>query len=211
MFTGIVQEIGFVMESRFSGRNARIKLSTRTIARPVLGESIAVNGTCLTVQSSGADWFIADVMPQTWRDTNLSGLKIRDPVNLERALRVGDAMGGHMVSGHVDGVGTIRAITRAENAVLLKISAPLPLLRQMVIKGSVAVDGVSLTIQALDPEVFTVSLIPHTFGETRFSRLKSGGRVNIETDMLTKKSAVPDPILKKQGLTLEFLRENGFL
>lgn len=211
MFTGIVQEVGLVLGSRFSGDIGQIRIATKAIAHPVLGESIAVNGTCLTVGQAGAGWFEADVMPRTWHDTNLAGLKPRDPVNLERALRAGDALGGHIVSGHVDGVGVIQSITREKNAVLIRIAAPKDLAAMMFLKGSVAVDGVSLTIQALTPETFTVSLIPHTFAQTRFGRLKGRDRVNIEADMLAKKSVQDQTVQKKSGMTLEFLRENGFV
>jgi riboflavin synthase len=110
MFTGIIQEVGLVRGAQHSGDTTKLQIETKTIAQPILGESIAVNGTCLTVSRAGHDWFEADVMPKTWECTNLSILRPRDFVNLERALRAGDALGGHMVSGHVDGLGTIRSI-----------------------------------------------------------------------------------------------------
>lgn len=215
MYTGIIQEVGKVSWIRRTGNMARIRIETKTIADPVLGESIAVNGTCLTVAAKGSHWFEGDITPKTWECTNLSLLRSGDPVNIERSLQAGDSMGGHMVSGHVDGMGEIASIRREENAVFMKFTVPETLTNLMVYKGSVAVDGVSLTIQALEKGSFLVSLIPHTYMETRFPKLSQGAKVNIETDMMAKHAvqamqAIETGSSPKRELTLEFLQENGF-
>ena len=196
MFTGIVEELGEVISiDRLDGA-ARITVRGPRVtadARP--GDSISVNGTCLTVTGlSGAD-FTADVMAETLNRTGLGGLAPGSHVNLERSLRVGDRLGGHMVQGHVDGVGTVVSRITGERWDVVRITVPPALARYLVEKGSVAVDGVSLTVSALsggpgqspgEPPWFEVSLIPTTLAATTLGLLPPGGKVNLEVDMIGK-------------------------
>lgn len=181
-----------------------------------LGDSIAVNGTCLTVVEFGDNWFAADVMPETVDRTALAGLKSGDGVNLERALRVGDRLGGHIMSGHIDGVGVIRAKEKNDIAVVVRIEAPPAVMRYIIHKGSVAVDGISLTVVDTGPDWFTVSLIPHTAAMTTLGFKGTGAPVNLEADVIGKyveklmKPAEPAADGAKSGLTAAFLADNGF-
>lgn len=181
-----------------------------------LGDSIAVNGTCLTVVEFGDNWFAADVMPETVDRTALAGLKSGDGVNLERALRVGDRLGGHIISGHIDGVGVIRAKEKNDIAVVVRIEAPPAVMRYIIHKGSVAVDGISLTVVDTGPDWFTVSLIPHTAAMTTLGFKGTGAPVNLEADVIGKyvekmmKPAEPAADGAKGGLTADFLADNGF-
>lgn len=151
-----------------------------------VGESLAVNGVCLTVREMTGSIVVADVMPETARATTLADLRPGDEVNLERALRLGDRLGGHLVTGHVDGVGTVRSRRREGNALLLEVGAPPAVARYLVPKGAVAVDGVSLTVASRRADGFTVSLIPHTLAVTTLSALRPGDRVNLEVDLVGK-------------------------
>jgi riboflavin synthase len=187
MFTGLVEERGIVIERLTGERSGELTVSAPTVpigARP--GDSVAVNGCCLTVTAQEGDRLTFDVIPETWTRTNLGGLRPGDEVNLERPLAVGGRLGGHFVQGHIDGVGTILAITPEENAVILEIGAPPELRRYFVEKGSVAVDGVSLTVAEVRPESFTVWTIPHTREITTLGCRNVGDRVNLECDLLGK-------------------------
>ncbi len=192
MFTGIVEELGEVVSVEHLDGTARITVRGPQVtadARP--GDSIAVNGTCLTVTGLSGGDFTADVMAETLRRTGLGDLAAGSPVNLERSLRVGDRLGGHMVQGHVDGVGTVTSRVSAERWDVLRITVPPGLARYLVEKGSVAVDGVSLTVSALsggqtEPPWFEVSLIPATLAATTLGRAQPGTRVNLEADVIGK-------------------------
>ena len=207
MFTGIIEEIG-----RFkSFDGSRIEIACEKILSDIkIGDSISTNGICLTVVDFDENFFAADVMPETFRKTSLDELKSGGLVNLERALKLGDRFGGHIVSGHIDGVGKILSIRLEGNALLIEISAENHLLRQIAAKGSVALDGISLTVVNAGAENFSVSMIPHTREVTNFKFKRVGSLVNIETDVLAK---YVDRLLNFKAapaLTREFLVANGF-
>ena len=183
MFTGIIEEVGRV---RQIGGGVLSIDAQRVLEDVQLGDSICVNGICLTVTSFDARHFTADVMPETIRRTSLDGLKKGSPVNLERALTLQTRLGGHIVSGHIDGTGEVLSLKEEGNALLLKLAAAPALLRYIAEKGSVAIDGISLTVAAVGDSDFTVSLIPHTLQSTNLHTEKKGSRVNIETDILAK-------------------------
>jgi riboflavin synthase len=187
MFTGLVEELGEVVEAvdlddavRLTVRGPRVCAG----ARP--GDSIAVNGTCLTVVSTHGDGFTADVMAETIRRTSLRGSAPGRRVNLERPLRLSDRLGGHLVQGHVDGVGTVLSRVHAEHWDVVRVAVPADLARYVVEKGSVAVDGVSLTVSAVGPDWFEVSLIPTTLAVTTLGLVGVGDPVNLEVDVLAK-------------------------
>lgn len=192
MFTGIVEELGEVVSVEHLDDAARITVrGPQVTADARHGDSIAVNGTCLTVTGLSGGEFTADVMAETLRRTGLGDLAPGSPVNLERSLRVGDRLGGHMVQGHVDGVGTVTSRVSGERWDVVRITVPPGLARYLVEKGSVAVDGVSLTVSALgggqaEPPWFEVSLIPSTLAATTLGRIKPGSRVNLEADVIGK-------------------------
>lgn len=209
MFTGIIEELGTVERvgaGRITVRAQRVLEGTR------LGDSIAVNGVCLTVTHlTGAD-FTADVMPETLRRSSLGQLRPGSRVNLERAMAADGRFGGHIVSGHIDGMGQILALRDEGNAVWITIAAPPELLRGIVEKGSVAIDGVSLTVAAVTDQDFSVSIIPHTGGQTTLLHRRPGEQVNLETDIIGKyvfRLLAPERA-PKGGITREFLTQYGF-
>lgn len=182
-----------------------------------IGDSIAVNGVCLTVTAFTKEGFCADVMHETLKRSSLAALKSGSVVNLERAMAVGSRFGGHIVAGHVDGVGTICEVTKDDNAVWYRIKAADKVLRYIVEKGSVAIDGISLTVAKVTASDFSVSIIPHTAGQTILSAKKAGDIVNIENDVIGKyvekllMPYEPDKTeAKDKGITMEFLYKNGF-
>ncbi len=190
----------------------RIEISCEKILSDIkIGDSINTNGICLTVVEFGENFFAADVMPETFRKTSLSEIKIGGKINLERALKGGERFGGHIVSGHIDGVGKILQITAEGNALLIKISAEKNLLRQIAAKGSVSLDGISLTVVEADFESFSVSIIPHTREVTNFKDKKIGSLVNIETDILAKYVERLIKFKNSPPITEDFLTEHGFL
>lgn len=179
MFTGIIEEVGRLK----SLNGGRIEIAcTEILSDMKIGDSISTNGICLTVVNFGADYFAADVMPETLRRTSLADKNF----NLERALKVGDRLGGHIVSGHIDGVGKVLSIRPEGNALLIDVAAEGSLLKQIASKGSVALDGISLTVVDAGAESFSVSIIPHTREVTNFKFKRVGSLVNIETDILAK-------------------------
>lgn len=208
MFTGIIEEVGRLK----SLRNGRIEIFCEKILSDMkIGDSISTNGICLTVTDFSEKFFAADVMPETFRKTSLEEIFAGGIVNLERALKVGDRLGGHIVSGHIDGVGKILKIHEDGNAIFINVSAENFLLKQIAAKGSVSLDGISLTVVDSDSEKFSVSMIPHTREVTNFKSKRIGSLVNIETDILAK---YIDRLINfkdsPQTLTKEFLFENGF-
>lgn len=209
MFTGIVEEIGIVKEIS----RERLTFEARKVLEgTTAGDSIAVNGVCLTVISLEDRVFSVDVMPETLRRTNLGGLRCGDEVNLERALAFGGRLGGHLVLGHVDATGEILDVSSEETAGTVRISAPTELMSYMVVKGFIAVDGVSLTIVDVDNFSFVVSLVAYTKDHTILGRKKPGDVVNLEADVIAKyvSRLVGIEERKGEGLSVEFLREYGF-
>jgi riboflavin synthase len=187
MFTGIVEERGTVASLVDLGDAMRVRIrADKVLQDSELGASISVNGICLTVAERGDDWFEADVMAETLRRTSLGNLVTDSPVNLERAARVDSRLGGHIVQGHVDGTGEVAAIEPSEQWTVMAIRVPAELTRYMVEKGSITVDGVSLTIVSVTESRFTISLIPTTLAETNLGAKQVGDRVNIEVDVLAK-------------------------
>ena len=213
MFTGIIEETGRVAAVRKSQKAAQLDIRAEKILSDVRdGDSIAVNGVCLTVTSHTQAVFTADVMPETISRSTLSRLKAGMPVNLERAMPANGRFGGHLVTGHIDGTGIIRQIRREENAVWYHIRASEPLLRGIVEKGSVAVDGISLTVAAVDKREFLVSVIPHTSGHTSLPAKREGDAVNIENDCIGKyvERFLSCERAGSGVVTQEYLLKNGF-
>lgn len=209
MFTGLIQGVGTVDERRPSRTRSTLTISWEGAGGLRLGDSIAVNGVCLTAARLGPDWFSADIMAETWQRTNLSLLRRKDSVNLEPALKMGDPLGGHYVSGHVDGMGRIVRIARRSHGVAIHLAVSQDIRSGITDRGSVAVNGVSLTVQGLEEEGFYVSLIPHTHRETNLNRLRIGDWVNVEVDSLNKTMLQQAPAAK--GVTRETLRRYGFM
>lgn len=188
MFTGIVIDIGKITELRDIAADRRISVETRLAAKGglLLGSSIAVNGVCLTVTDLSANDFTADVSMETLRCTTFSALQLGDPVNLEPALTPNTALGGHFVSGHVDGIGKVRSIQAAGRSYRYTITTPGTLSKYIAVKGSVTVDGVSLTVNSVSAHSFEVNIIPHTLEQTLFKSYRQGTDVNLEVDLLAR-------------------------
>lgn len=187
MFTGLVAELGTVQKLARQGNSYHLTVSAKKImANLKIGDSVAVNGACLTVVKMSGDGFTADVMPETVRLTNIGSLNAGDKVNLERTLRLCDGLDGHIVSGHVEGLGTIAAQRNDGIAVVVTIDTSQELLKYIIKKGSIAIDGISLTVTEVTSSTFSVSLIPHTAKETTLGFKTVGDTVNLETDILGK-------------------------
>ena len=229
MFTGIVEETGTVRNLDLAGSSGELQIrADKVLAGTRVGDSIAVNGVCLTVTRLTPEGFTADVMAETVRRSSLGQLRAGDRVNLERAMAADGRFGGHIVSGHIDGTGRIRSLTKEENAVWVEVEAAPQLLRYIVEKGSIAIDGISLTVAAVDAGSFKVSIIPHTGAETTLLTRRAGDVVNLETDIIGKYvekllapyagggSGTPDrgataaDRTDSPALTLEYLAEHGF-
>jgi len=184
VFTGIIEEKGSIVELAPTGK---LKVAaSRVLEGTGIGDSIAVSGVCLTVVELDDAGFTVDVTPETMRQSVLTGLRPGSPVNLERSMGAGGRFGGHMVNGHVDGVGTIRGMRREANAVVIEVAVHAELSRYMVPRGSVALDGISLTVVEVSEGRFTVSVIPHTLEQTTLSEARPGTTVNIEIDIIAK-------------------------
>lgn len=187
MFTGIVEELGEVTAVEQLGDSCRFRLRGKVVTEVAAhGDSIAVNGVCLTVVEYGDDWFTADVMEETLKRSSLGALEAGSRVNLERPTALGARLGGHIVQGHVDGTGTIIDRTPSENWEIVKVSLPAELSRYVVEKGSITVDGVSLTVVEAAADYFTISLIPTTLALTTLGIKQSGDPVNLEVDIIAK-------------------------
>ncbi len=210
MFTGIIEEIGKIKTVVRGARSVVVEVEAAVVTEGTkVGDSIATNGVCLTVTALTGNGFRADVMPETMERSNLGLLRPGDRVNLERALCLNSRIGGHLVAGHVDGTGRIVGMDRDDTAIWITVGAPERILRYVIEKGSVAVDGVSLTVAYVDGEVFKVSVIPHTRKETTLTKKRTGDVVNLENDMIARyveKFAGK----KREGLSVGFLTENGF-
>ena len=217
MFTGLVEELGKVKAVAHGTKSVRLTITSRKVISDVkIGDSIAVNGTCLTVVGYAENWFTADVMPETVESTAIASFQIGDTVNLERTLLVGDRFGGHIVSGHIDGVGTIIAKDTNDNAIVVKIKAGPEVMRYIVKKGSIAIDGISLTVVNYDSDWFSVSLIPHSAAMTTLGFKKTGDIVNLEADVIGKyvEKLLGIHLTSPQGTTsnigMNFLQQHGF-
>ncbi|MBP9743604.1 MAG: riboflavin synthase [Burkholderiales bacterium] len=212
MFTGIIEEIGKIDKINKQNKAMQITISAQQIMHDLkLGDSIAVNGVCLTVTSFSAQFFTVDVMPETFLATTMSREKNGSLVNLERALAIGGRLGGHFVTGHVDGVGEITSITSVDNAINYTIGLKSELLKYCIDRGSIAVDGTSLTIFGIDKTCIKLALIPHTIKNTVLGYKKVGDKVNIECDLLGK--YVNNLLFQNMPLTIDqkFLIQNGFM
>ncbi len=218
MFTGIVEEMGVVKGADFSENTNKLRIQCSKVLEDIkLGDSIAINGICLTVSQLGHGWFGADVMPETLRRTSLSELKSGNKVNLEPALSLERRLGGHIVSGHIDDVGVIRQIREEQNAVWIIIEAPEYVMKYIVMKGSVAVEGTSLTVAYVEEDCFGVSLIPTTRFLTTLGHKKVGHKVNIECDIIAKyiekllKPGQDTSTHNYSSIDMAFLQQNGFI
>ncbi len=219
MFTGLIEDVGEIQ------RVGRVKGGIQlTIAHHIepseltIGESMAVDGVCLTLVKVDGPCFQVDVSPETIKRTTLDFARSGQDVNLERALRLGDRLGGHLVQGHVDGMGTIRGKMRNENSFIIEIEIPEELSSYVITNGSVAVDGVSLTVNNQSGSLFSVTIIPHTAQSTNLGEKGAGGMVNIECDLIGKyvESLLSRGLIKpkggaREGLDLDLLREHGFV
>jgi riboflavin synthase len=187
MFTGIVTDVGRVRAVAQTNRDVRFEIETSYDVDTLdIGASVSHSGCCLTIVDKAAGWFAVEVSNETLSLTTLADWQVGRPVNLERAAKVGDELGGHIVSGHVDGVGEVVSITSEGGSHRVQIRAPRPLHRYIAAKGSIAMDGVSLTVNSIEDDVFGVNLIPHTWDVTTLGRLAVGSRVNLEIDMLAR-------------------------
>lgn len=188
MFTGLIEGVGHLAAREMRGGDARLRIAVGTLPFEgvALGESIAVNGTCLTVVAFDEAHFDADASNETLALTTLGALPVGAALNLERAMRPDDRLGGHLVSGHVDGMGRVRAVAQDARAQRWAFDAPPPLLRYVARKGSICVDGVSLTVNAVDGAGFEVALVPHTVAHTAFAQTKVGDAVNLEVDLVAR-------------------------
>lgn len=186
MFTGLVADLGQIVDVERSDGGVRLRVVSELSHELAEGDSVAVNGVCLTATAVDGDAFSTDVMNETLKLSSLAGISTGSPVNLELAMRLTDRLGGHMVQGHVDGIGTVISVAPDGFSRRVKIEAPAGLLRYVVHKGSITVDGVSLTVSGLDTRSFTVSLIPETLERTNLGRAEPGTTVNLEVDVLAK-------------------------
>ncbi|AFA46870.1 riboflavin synthase [Acetobacterium woodii] len=220
MFTGIIEEIGIITSVVKGQRSSQLWVQGAVIMNDLkLGDSVAVNGVCLTVSQLTRNKWMADVMSETLNRSNLGDLKGGSTVNLERAMPANGRFGGHMVAGHIDGTGDVLQITKDENAVIFEIGVPQKIRRYIIEKGSIAIDGISLTVIGMTADSFKVSVIPHTVKHTILNTKKAGDLVNLENDLVGKyiERLVLNPLLKTErnqempaGLTIDFLTEAGF-
>lgn len=218
MFTGIIEEVGQVKALKRGANSIILTVGATTIMDDLkLGDSVATNGVCLTVTALGKDFFQADVMHETMNRSSLGSLKPGSHVNLERAMPANGRFGGHMVSGHIDGTGKIVAVEKDDNAVWYTISADQQILRYIIEKGSIAIDGISLTVAKVTEHDFSVSIIPHTLKETILAEKKIGDIVNLENDMVGKyiekfMTCVSENEKPQKGkIDMAFLAGNGFI
>lgn len=210
MFTGIIEEKGRIEQITEGSKSCRLKISADKIFDDLeLGDSVAVNGVCLTVSELTPPSFTADVMPETLRRTGLGTLAKGANVNLERAMQLGGRFGGHIVTGHIDGTGTVTNTVIEDNAVVITINADEKIIQYIVEKGSITLDGISLTVASVRTDRFTVSIIPHTAKETTILDRKIGDKINIECDIIGKYVKQFNSN-QSSGITMDFLKQNGF-
>ena len=213
MFTGIIEELGTIRRIASARDGARLEVSARTVLTDArLGDSISVNGVCLTIVDKSSDWFAADVSAETLRRTSLKRAKTGSHVNLERAMAATSRFGGHIVQGHVDGTGEFLEARASGDGWVVRVGFPAELARYIVEKGSITVDGISLTVAALGDTWFEIAVIPHTWKVTNLGSLERGAAVNLEVDIIAKYVERMMTHLKepKSKLTLEALSELGY-
>lgn len=217
MFTGIIEEVGTLQEFSLGNGFGVMEIKCNYVLEETkIGDSIATNGVCLTVKEKSSNSFKAEVMGETLAKSNLGSLKVGDKLNLERALRLSDRLGGHIVSGHIDGVGKIISINEERDGTWFTISAPKDVLKYVIYKGSIGIDGISLTVAYVDDEVFKVSVIPHTLENTILPHKKVNSVVNLECDLVGKYieklfgERNTNEEVEKQDITMEFLKNSGF-
>ena len=211
MFTGLIENVGTV--TAINKQRGTVTIKCGITDGIEIGDSVAVNGACLTAVEIGNGIFTADVMNETFSRTALGALSVGSRVNLERAMKADGRFGGHIVSGHIDGTGTVTNMRNDGNAVWVTVAAESEILRYIVEKGSIAIDGISLTVAYVDDKCFKVSIIPHTGGETTLLEKRVGDAVNLECDIIAKyveKLMQPQENIPKSGITYEFLAQNGF-
>lgn len=217
MFTGIVEEIGIISSMKNGIKSSKLTITCNEVLEETkIGDSICTNGVCLTVTNISKNTFEADVMAETIRKSNFGTLNIGSKVNLERALSLNTRLGGHLVSGHIDGIGHITSIKEEDNALWISIKASKDILKYIIYKGSIAIDGISLTVAYVDEDIFKVSIIPHTLQKTILLSKSVGDSVNLECDVIGKyveKLLGINNINKKENscISENFLKENGFL
>lgn len=215
MFTGIIQAEGRI--AKIEPRDGDVKMTIQTgkldMSDVALGDSIAANGICLTAIEFGVDYYVADVSGETLTVTTANDWQVGTPVNLEKALRLQDRLGGHLVSGHVDGVGKVKAISQDARSWRYQIEAPLAICKYIAAKGSICINGISLTVNKVDGCVFDVNIVPHTRAETTIKHFEVGTQVNLEVDLLARylerMMSAPQPSVNST-ITEQFLAENGY-
>ena len=214
MFTGLIEEVGAVRRLQRQGNFQRLEVSARLILEGSrVGDSININGACQTAVEIGTDYFAVESVEETLQRTTLGALRPGDPVNLERSVRLQDRLGGHLVLGHVDGVGRISALEERHRQWLLRVEPPAELLRYIAFKGSIAIDGISLTVSQVEGRAFTAAIIPHTFDHTALGKRRRGDAVNLEVDVIAR---YVERLLRAggsdgaTGLTLEKMRDMGY-
>jgi len=216
MFTGLIESVGKVQSLKRQGDSGQLRIISSLVDGDLqLGESIAVNGACLTVTAWDQSSFSVDISPETMNCTTLGMLRPNQQVNLERALCLADRLGGHLVSGHIDCIATVRRRYQDQNAIRFEFAVPQEVMRYLVVKGSVAVDGISLTVNRVEHDTFSVAVIPHSVEKTTLKLCREGSQVNIETDLLGR---YVERLLQGQktpqsegNLNIDFLAKNGFL
>ncbi|WAW15142.1 riboflavin synthase [Peptostreptococcus equinus] len=224
MFTGIIEEIGTIRNIQKGPKSQILYIGAKTVLEDVkLGDSIAVNGVCLTVTKFIKDEFQVDIMHETMDRSSLANISIGSKVNLERAMQLGGRFGGHIVSGHIDGLGIIKSIKKDDNAIWYQIETQKQIMKYIILKGSITIDGISLTVAKLEEDNFSVSIIPHTSTYTTLNHRKVGDKVNLENDSIGKyiekllnfqvdamESIKNQNLNNKSNINMEFLLKNGF-
>ncbi len=216
MFTGLIESVGKVQSLKRQGESGQLRIVSSLVEGDLqLGESIAVNGACLTVTAWDQSSFSVDISPETMNCTTLGMLRPNQQVNLERALCLADRLGGHLVSGHIDCIATVRRRYQDQNAIRFDFAVPQKVMRYLVVKGSVAVDGISLTVNRVEHDMFSVAVIPHSVEKTTLKLCREGSQVNIETDLLGRYverllQGQKNP-QREENLDIDFLAKNGFL
>ena len=217
MFTGIIEELGVIQEIKKGSKSSKLLIKANKVLEDTkVGDSICTNGVCLTVTDLKINSFEADVMAETLRRSNLGDLKVGSKVNLERALTLQSRLGGHIVSGHIDGTGEIISLIKEDNATWVTIKTTNDILKYIALKGSITIDGISLTVAYVDDKSFKVSIIPHTAQETTLLNKTNGDSVNLECDVISKyvekliRLTPMDKYNESASITEDFLKANGF-